>query len=189
MLHFSKIKLFLIFVILKSTNAKICQDVVPNIAEDCYKQGQLDSDSAYCCYLRRTDFNTSNTDKICQNFIDSGDSLFPPKNLTINETKYSVICNYTTNDEVDPFSAGQKCSQGSPTNSTECTKFSFTNNKCCYYKNSLTKITTCFWLGEYTNYDYSFNTINTTIITCSSTTYLNLSFYICIYFYIMLLLN
>jgi hypothetical protein len=110
-----------------------------------------------CCFL------SNNDNKLCK-LIDMPTYEYNPYQYNLNNTIYNMICS----DPMETEYPGGFCGIPNPSNYTNCTNYSTTTNKCCYYNS--TSLSACFLLGEnYTAQIISLisESINANITCCS----------------------
>jgi hypothetical protein len=107
----------------------------PTKKEDCFKSSDIFS---YCCYLTPP----TGAGGICQP-INPTKYQTSMKTWMVNGTSYGIDCGITEG------AMGTPCGVVEPKVYTDCTKYSTTNNSCCYYTNSTISVNYCFWMGSY----------------------------------------
>jgi hypothetical protein len=115
-----------------------CGQGTPTKKEDCTKYSDTFN---YCCYMTPA----NGTANFCYNVAPTKFQT-SMKTWNINGTNYGVDCG------IQDGAMGTPCGVVNPTIYTDCTRYSTTNNSCCYYTNATIGVNYCFWIGMYMPY-------------------------------------
>jgi hypothetical protein len=125
----------------------------------------LETKNSKCCFLKNVTDITGETN-LCylvdnySKYTNDEDQIY-----YLNGVEFEIDCDTDSSDKA----TGQLCGIESPSNFTDCTKYSISGNSCCFYKNFLTNSTSCFWLGRFTNIINVINNSSNCNVTCSAT--------------------
>jgi hypothetical protein len=152
-------------VLLDENNIYECGYNPPSDYTDCFNRNIniTNTTEKICCYFEpenEEDKNKDTTQPFCK-YVPYYEYYYYNKSMTVNGTIYKPQCDVTNNMNI-----GETCGLDNPKNTSDCTDYSTSDNKCCLYTNNKTNNSQCFWLGK----SFSKNIIkyDEKIITCGS---------------------